>query len=84
MTAGHFIPYTSAEKTIHLPYLVLVALGAAHAEQGVIATMKEDLMLKSTFWTERRFAGIILILGCFLFLGALGLLLRDSTGTARV
>jgi hypothetical protein len=60
--------------------MVLVALGAAHTEQGVIATMKRDLMLKSTFWTHRRFTGITLILGCFLFPRGLGLLPRDSMG----
>jgi hypothetical protein len=41
-------------------------------------------MLKSTFWTHCRFTGISLILGCFLFLGAIGLLPRDSTGNFLV
>jgi hypothetical protein len=30
----------------------------------------EDFMSKSTFVTRRRFIGIALIVGCFLFLGA--------------
>ena len=37
-------------------------------------------MLKSTFWTRRRFTGITLIVGCFLFLGAAGLIPRDPSG----
>ncbi len=41
-------------------------------------------MSKSTFLTRRRFTGIVLILGCFLFLGALGLMPRDSTGNFMV
>jgi hypothetical protein len=41
-------------------------------------------MVKSTFWTLRRFTGITLILGCCLFLGSLGLLPRDSTGNFMV
>src|SRR5579859_1933045 len=41
-------------------------------------------MLKSTFWTQRRFAGIILILGRFLFLGAAGLIPRDAQGNFMV
>ena len=41
-------------------------------------------MLKSTFWTRRRFTGMILILGCCLFLGSLGLLPRDLTGNFMV
>ena len=41
-------------------------------------------MLKSTFWTQRRFAGITLIVGCLLFLGALGLMPRDTMGNFMV
>ncbi len=41
-------------------------------------------MLKSTFWTQRRFAGITLMVGCFLFLGALGLIPRDAQGNFMV
>src|SRR5216683_8262672 len=41
---------------------------------------KEDIMMKSIFWTRRRFTGITLILGCFLFLGAAGLIPRDTKG----
>jgi hypothetical protein len=41
-------------------------------------------MVKSAFWTRRRFTGIILILGCCLFLGSLGLMPRDSTGNFMV
>src|SRR5712692_10622448 len=41
-------------------------------------------MMKSTFWTRRRFTGITLILGCFLFLGALGFMPRDTTGNFMV
>jgi hypothetical protein len=37
-------------------------------------------MLKSTFWTQRRFAGFSLMLGCFLFLLAAGLIPRDPNG----
>jgi hypothetical protein len=36
--------------------------------------------VKSTFWTRRRFTGTTLILGCFLFLGAAGLIPRDAQG----
>ena len=45
---------------------------------------KEDPMAKNAFWTRRRFTGIALIVGCFLFLGALGLIPRDSTGNFMV
>ena len=38
-------------------------------------------MLKSTFWTERRFTGIALILGCVLFQVAAFLPVTDSKGT---
>jgi hypothetical protein len=41
-------------------------------------------MLKSTFWTRRRFTGITLMLGCFLFLGAAGLIPRDAEGNYMV
>jgi hypothetical protein len=41
---------------------------------------KEDPMAKNAFWTRRRFTGITLILGCVLFLGALGFMPRDPTG----
>ncbi len=41
-------------------------------------------MLKSTFWTRRRLTGITLMVGCFLFLGALGLMPRDTTGNFMV
>ena len=37
-------------------------------------------MLKNTFWTHHRFTGISLILGCVLFLGAAGLIPRDTSG----
>ena len=38
-------------------------------------------MLHRTFWTERRIVGIMLILGCLLFLTAAGLTPRDKQGT---
>src|SRR5260370_6799257 len=41
-------------------------------------------MAKSTFWARRRFTGITLILGCVLFLGALGFMPRDTTGNFMV
>lgn len=41
-------------------------------------------MLKSTFWTQRRFTGISLIVGCVLFLGAAGLIPRDTSGNFMV
>jgi hypothetical protein len=41
-------------------------------------------MAKNAFWTRRRFTGITLILGCVLFLGALGFMPRDSTGNFMV
>lgn len=37
-------------------------------------------MTKNSFWTRRRFTGITLIVGCFLFLGAAGLIPRDPSG----
>ena len=36
--------------------------------------------MHKTFWTRRRLTGITLILGCFLFLGAAGLIPIDSKG----
>jgi hypothetical protein len=41
-------------------------------------------MAKNAFWTRRRFTGIALILGCSLFLGALGLMPRDAEGNFMV
>ncbi len=41
-------------------------------------------MTKNIFWTRRRFTGITLIVGCFLFLGALGLIPRDAQGNFMV
>jgi hypothetical protein len=41
-------------------------------------------MVKSTFWTQRRFAGFSLIVGCFLFLLAAGLIPRDAQGNYSV
>jgi hypothetical protein len=41
-------------------------------------------MTKNIFWTRRRFTGITLILGCFLFLGAAGLIPRDAEGNYMV
>jgi hypothetical protein len=41
-------------------------------------------MPKSTFWTHRRFTGITLMVGCCLFLGALGLIPRDARGNFMV
>jgi hypothetical protein len=35
---------------------------------------------RNTFWSHRRLTGISLILGCFLFLGAAGLIPTDSQG----
>ncbi len=37
--------------------------------------------MKSTFWTDRRFAGMALILGCLAFLTAAGLTPRNAQGT---
>jgi hypothetical protein len=45
---------------------------------------KEDGMFHRTFWTERRFTGIILILGCLLYLAAVGFMPRDAQGTLLV
>jgi hypothetical protein len=41
-------------------------------------------MAKSAVWTLRRFAGCILLLGCFLFMGAASLILRDAQGNFSV
>ncbi len=41
-------------------------------------------MLKSTFWTQRRFTGIILILGCVLYIAAVGFMPRDTQGNFMV
>jgi hypothetical protein len=41
-------------------------------------------MAKSAFWTPRRFAGCTLLLGCFLFMGAASLILRDAQGNFSV
>jgi len=41
-------------------------------------------MGKSTFWTERRFAGIILILGFLLYMAAVVFMPRDTQGTLLV
>jgi hypothetical protein len=41
-------------------------------------------MAKYAFWTRRRFTGITLIVGCLLFLGALGLIPRDVQGNYMV
>jgi hypothetical protein len=49
-----------------------------------MASSKEDLMRKNTFWTERRYTGITLILGCCLFLGAAGFMPKDTRGTFLV
>jgi hypothetical protein len=45
---------------------------------------KEDIKMKSIFWTRRRFTGTTLIVGCFLFLGAAGLIPRDAQGNFMV
>jgi len=37
-------------------------------------------MVKNAFWTQQRFTGITLIVGCVLFLGAAGLIPRDING----
>jgi hypothetical protein len=38
-------------------------------------------MMKSTFWTERRFTGLILILGCLLYIAAVGGSQREEGST---
>jgi hypothetical protein len=37
-------------------------------------------MMKSTFWTQRRFTGITLIVGCLLFLAGASMPLTDTKG----
>lgn len=37
-------------------------------------------MLHRAFWTERRFTGLLLILGCLLYYAAVGLIPRDAQG----
>jgi hypothetical protein len=44
----------------------------------------EDPMPKSTFWTERRFTGLILIMGCLLYIAAVGFMPRDAQGKLLV
>jgi hypothetical protein len=41
-------------------------------------------MVKSTFWTERRFTGLMLILGCLLYIAAVGFMPRDAQGNLLV
>lgn len=41
-------------------------------------------MFHRTFWTERHFTGIILILGCLLYVAAVGFMPRDAQGTFLV
>jgi hypothetical protein len=41
-------------------------------------------MLHRAFWTERRFTGLILILGCLLYLAAVGFMPRDAQGNLLV
>ncbi|HEY6410134.1 MAG TPA: hypothetical protein VIY29_21980, partial [Ktedonobacteraceae bacterium] len=41
-------------------------------------------MRSRPFWTQRRFTGIVLILGCCLFLGAAGLMPKDARGNFLV
>ncbi|MGO8948747.1 MAG: hypothetical protein ACLQUY_14065 [Ktedonobacterales bacterium] len=36
--------------------------------------------MRTTFWTQRRFTGITLIVGCFIFLGAAGVMPTDKQG----
>src|SRR6266702_846864 len=60
---------------------VLLYAEGAHPR---VSVHKENSMAKNAFWTRRRFTGITLILGCFLFLGALGLMPRDTTGNFMV
>ena len=40
--------------------------------------------MKSTFWTRRRFTGITLILGCLLYIPAIGFMPRDTQGNFLV
>jgi hypothetical protein len=39
-----------------------------------------SITVRNAFWSHRRLTGISLILGCFLFLGAAGLIPTDSQG----
>lgn len=41
-------------------------------------------MVKSTFWTHRRFTGITLLLGCLLYIPAIGFMPRDPQGNFLV
>jgi hypothetical protein len=41
-------------------------------------------MLKRTFWTRHRFTGITLLLGCLLYIPAIGFMPRDAQGTLLV
>jgi hypothetical protein len=41
---------------------------------------KAEHVVRTTFWSHRRLTGITMILGCFLFLGAAGLIPTDSRG----
>jgi hypothetical protein len=41
-------------------------------------------MLHRSFWTERRFTGLLLILGCLLYSAAVGLIPRDAQGNFSV
>jgi hypothetical protein len=41
---------------------------------------KADHVVRTTFWSQRRLTGSILILGCCLFLGAAGLIPTDNQG----
>jgi len=49
-----------------------------------MTSYKEDSMGKSTFWTERRFTGIVLILGFLLYVAAVVFMPRDAQGTLLV
>jgi hypothetical protein len=51
---------------------------------GLAARGKEHLMEKHAFWTRRRFTGVTLIIGCFLFLGAAGVVPKDNQGNFMV
>lgn len=41
-------------------------------------------MQKTTFWTQRRFAGFTLMIGCCLFLTAAGMIPRDAQGNYSI
>jgi hypothetical protein len=45
---------------------------------------KAHIMLHRSFWTERRFTGLLLILGCLLYYAAVGLIPRDAQGNFSV